>query len=125
MASIGPREMAGKIFINYRRRDDEGFAGRLCDQLEQAFGRKQVFMDVDSNLDGARRVEARRVEATMRRHAPTLTQLTIIFAACAACTDFGLNGRAGSRTAHPFFVESSARLTTGPTSNVARVSRYP
>jgi hypothetical protein len=44
--------MAGKIFVNYRRGDDEAFAGRLFDQLGLAFGREQLFMDVDSIAPG-------------------------------------------------------------------------
>ena len=39
--------MAGKIFINYRRDDLAGTAGRLHDRLAQTFGRKNLFMDVD------------------------------------------------------------------------------
>ena len=39
--------MAGKIFINYRRDDSIGTAGRLHDRLAQSFGRKNLFMDVD------------------------------------------------------------------------------
>jgi hypothetical protein len=39
--------MTGKIFINYRRDDSIGTAGRLHDRLAQAFGRKNLFMDVD------------------------------------------------------------------------------
>jgi hypothetical protein len=39
--------MAGKIFINYRRDDSIGTAGRLHDRLAQTFGRKNLFMDVD------------------------------------------------------------------------------
>ena len=39
--------MAGKIFINYRRDDSIGMAGRLHDRLAQAFGRDNLFMDVD------------------------------------------------------------------------------
>lgn len=39
--------MAGKIFINYRRDDSIGTAGRLHDRLTHVFGRKNVFMDVD------------------------------------------------------------------------------
>jgi hypothetical protein len=40
--------MSGKIFINYRRGDDPGFAGRLFDRLEEAFTSERLFMDVDS-----------------------------------------------------------------------------
>ena len=39
--------MAGKIFINYRRDDFIGMAGRLYDRLAQTFGRDKLFMDVD------------------------------------------------------------------------------
>src|SRR5215831_6134743 len=39
--------MAGTIFINYRRDDSPGTAGRLYDRLAQTFGRKTLFMDVD------------------------------------------------------------------------------
>jgi hypothetical protein len=39
--------MAGKIFINYRRDDSSGTAGRLHDRLRQTFGRENLFMDVD------------------------------------------------------------------------------
>ena len=38
--------MAGKIFINYRRDDSIGMAGRLHDRLAQAFGRENLFVDV-------------------------------------------------------------------------------
>ena len=36
------------IFINYRREDAAGYAGRLCDCLRQSLGGDQVFMDVES-----------------------------------------------------------------------------
>lgn len=39
--------MAGRIFINYRRGDEPGFAGRLFDSLEMAFD-NALFMDVDN-----------------------------------------------------------------------------
>jgi peptidoglycan/xylan/chitin deacetylase (PgdA/CDA1 family) len=39
--------MAGKIFINYRRDDSIGMAGRLHDRLAHTFGRAKLFMDVD------------------------------------------------------------------------------
>ena len=39
--------MADMIFINYRREDSAGTAGRLHDRLAQVFGRKDIFMDVD------------------------------------------------------------------------------
>jgi succinate dehydrogenase hydrophobic anchor subunit len=40
--------MAGKIFINYRRDDDPGFAQALFAHLARAFPPEQLFMDVDS-----------------------------------------------------------------------------
>jgi TIR domain len=40
--------MAGKIFINYRRGDDPGFAQALFGRLEQAFPAEQLFIDVDN-----------------------------------------------------------------------------
>jgi hypothetical protein len=40
--------MADKIFINYRRDDSIGTAGRLHDRLAQTFGQQNLFMDVDS-----------------------------------------------------------------------------
>ncbi len=39
--------MAGRIFINYRRDDSIGMAGRLHDRLAHTFGRAKLFMDVD------------------------------------------------------------------------------
>jgi TIR domain len=40
--------MASKIFINYRREDSIAIAGRLHDRLAEAFGRDNLFMDVDN-----------------------------------------------------------------------------
>src|ERR1035437_9744856 len=40
------------IFINYRRDDQPGFAGRLADALESAFGADNVFRDVDDIRQG-------------------------------------------------------------------------
>ena len=39
--------LMAKIFINYRRDDAIGTAGRLHDRLAQSFGRNNLFMDVD------------------------------------------------------------------------------
>ena len=46
--SFGDRTgaMAGKIFINYRRDDSIGVAGRLHDRLAPVFGRENRFVDV-------------------------------------------------------------------------------
>jgi TIR domain len=47
--SFGARQaMADKIFINYRREDSIGTAGRLRDRLAEAFGEENLFMDVDN-----------------------------------------------------------------------------
>ena len=35
------------VFISYRREDAAGYAGRLCDRLNQSLGGDQVFMDVE------------------------------------------------------------------------------
>jgi hypothetical protein len=40
--------VSGKIFINYRRGDDPGFAGRLFDRLEEAFTADRIFIDIDN-----------------------------------------------------------------------------
>lgn len=39
--------MASKIFVNYRREDSIALAGRLHDRIAEAFGRDNLFMDVD------------------------------------------------------------------------------
>lgn len=44
---------AGRIFINYRRDDTVGVAGRLADSLDAYFGRGRVFRDVDGIETGA------------------------------------------------------------------------
>lgn len=44
--------MAG-IFLNYRREDSFGYAGRVYDKLSQNFDRSQIFMDVDTLNPGA------------------------------------------------------------------------
>ncbi len=46
----GGADVAGKIFINYRRDDAKAEAARLRDRLAQAFGAANVFMDVDNLL---------------------------------------------------------------------------
>ncbi|HYU58322.1 MAG TPA: TIR domain-containing protein, partial [Actinomycetota bacterium] len=37
-----------RIFINYRRDDTAGHAGRLYDSLVEEFGDGSVFMDIDT-----------------------------------------------------------------------------
>jgi TIR domain len=40
--------MTGRIFINYRRDDSPGTAGRVRDRLADAFGPDDLFMDIDN-----------------------------------------------------------------------------
>ena len=40
--------MSGIVFINYRRKDAPGMAGRLFDRLEHDFSEDQLFFDVDN-----------------------------------------------------------------------------
>ena len=40
--------MAGKIFISYRREDEQGYAVRLYEHMSESFGKEQLFFDVDS-----------------------------------------------------------------------------
>ena len=50
----------GRIFINYRRADSEGYAGRIYDRLAPHFGADAVFMDVeviDAGVDFVRVLE--------------------------------------------------------------------
>jgi chemotaxis protein histidine kinase CheA len=49
--------MTGKIFINYRRGDDPGFAQALFARLEQVFPPEKLFMDVDNIEPGLDFVE--------------------------------------------------------------------
>jgi len=44
--------MGESIFINYRRGEDQAAAGRLYDQLEAAFTRERIFIDVDNIAPG-------------------------------------------------------------------------
>jgi Sulfatase-modifying factor enzyme 1 len=50
--SSAPTDMAGKIFINYRRGDDPGNTGRLFDRLQEAFQPDPLFMDIDNIAPG-------------------------------------------------------------------------
>ncbi len=42
--------MAGRIFINYRREDDPGFAQLLYVHLEGEFGAARLFMDIEGHI---------------------------------------------------------------------------
>ncbi|MGH7846404.1 MAG: toll/interleukin-1 receptor domain-containing protein [Candidatus Binatia bacterium] len=46
-----------KIFINYRRDDTSGYAGRMYDRLAKHFGADQIFMDIEHIDPGADFVE--------------------------------------------------------------------
>ena len=53
VGEIDDRHQQGKrivirIFLNYRREDSDGHAGRLSDRLSQHFGHNSLFMDVDT-----------------------------------------------------------------------------
>lgn len=37
-----------RIFISYRRADTSGWVGRLANDLKKRFGRRKIFMDIDS-----------------------------------------------------------------------------
>ncbi len=50
-----------RIFINYRRDDTQGVAGRLFDYLATKYSRRELFMDVDAmkpGLDFAKQLDA-------------------------------------------------------------------
>jgi ABC-type multidrug transport system ATPase subunit len=47
---LGIDELPLKIFINYRRSDDPGFAHALFQQLKATFDARQLFMDVEGQL---------------------------------------------------------------------------
>lgn len=49
--------MAG-IFLSYRRDDSGGYAGRLADDLKQAFAGDQVWRDIEAIEAGADFVDA-------------------------------------------------------------------
>jgi hypothetical protein len=44
--------VAGGIFISYRRSDSKAEARSICQRLEKAFGKRKVFIDVDSIKPG-------------------------------------------------------------------------
>jgi TIR domain/PASTA domain len=53
------RQSSGlRIFVNYRREETSGHAGRLYDLLAERFGEEHVFMDVDTIQPGADFAEA-------------------------------------------------------------------
>jgi hypothetical protein len=52
--------MPRKVFINYRRDDTAGYAGRIHDRLEGEFGADLLFMDVDTIPLGANFTEVLR-----------------------------------------------------------------
>lgn len=47
-----PKQKRGSIFISYRRDDSSGYSGWIADGLIRKFGRRCVFIDVDSITPG-------------------------------------------------------------------------
>ena len=64
-----------RIFINYRRDDTPGVAGRLFDYLASKYSRRELFMDVDAvqpGLDFAKQLDTQVSQCHVllaRRHA--------------------------------------------------------
>jgi TIR domain len=59
VCSVDRAAMPG-VFISYRRRDTDGHAGRLAEDLRARYGDEQVFIDVDSiegGVDFEKRIE--------------------------------------------------------------------
>jgi hypothetical protein len=54
----GTAKKANSIFVNYRRSDTAGYAGRLADDLDEHFRENMVFHDIDSIAPGTDFVEA-------------------------------------------------------------------
>jgi hypothetical protein len=48
-----PPSRSAKIFVNYRREDASGYAGRLYEWLSDRFGRDRVFRDINAIKPGA------------------------------------------------------------------------
>jgi hypothetical protein len=56
LSSVGARwrqRRSTAVFISYRREDTSGYAGRLYDRLGAHFGRRNVFIDIDTIAPGA------------------------------------------------------------------------
>ena len=47
------KKRRGRIFISYRRSDTQGYAGRLSDSLENYFGGKRIFRDIEDIQGGS------------------------------------------------------------------------
>ena len=47
------KKKQGRIFINYRRSDTQGYAGRLADSLGAYFGENRVFRDIEDIEGGS------------------------------------------------------------------------
>lgn len=61
------------LFLSYRRDDSAGFAGRLADALETAFGTGSVFRDVDDIRPGADFVQT--IESQLRTVSAVLVMI--------------------------------------------------
>lgn len=60
----GARRLSLRIFLNYRREDSAGYAGRLWDALVESLGRDTVFMDIDTIAPGSNFVDV--IDANLR-----------------------------------------------------------
>jgi hypothetical protein len=58
---------ATKVFINYRREDTQGEAGRLSDRLKAHFGDDAVYLDVEgrAGVDWLKEIQSRGAEAAV------------------------------------------------------------
>lgn len=75
------RRNPGRIFINYRRDDVGGVAGRLADSLDRYFGQGRVFRDVDgiqagSNFEDVLRDAAQSADAMIVLIGPRWSTVT-------------------------------------------------
>ena len=62
--------MPARIFVSYRRNDVAGDAGRLTDHLQRRFGKRRIFLDIDSIDPGIDFVQA--LDASLRETAAML-----------------------------------------------------
>jgi hypothetical protein len=76
------------IFINYRRDDAPGVAGRLYDHLARSFSRRDLFIDVDAikpDLDFVKQLDTQ------------VSQCDVLLALIGHCGRRGQGDRPGNR----------------------------
>jgi len=94
------------LFLSYRRDDSAGFAGRLADDLEAAFGAGSVFRDVDDIRPGEDFVHA--IETHLRAVGVVLVMIGPSWLAC------GTQGARRLDNPHDYVrVEIEAALRSG------------